>query len=361
VTRVTLIRTEQLTKRYGQDVWALRDVDLAIARDEWIAVMGPSGSGKSTLLNILGALDRPTSGRVEVDGVHLGALDQRGLTRFRREHVGFVFQQFHLIPYLSALENVMVAQYYHSMPDAAEARVALERVGLGPRTKHLPHQLSGGEQQRVCIARALINSPALLLADEPTGNLDEENKELVLRLLAELHQEGHTIITVTHDPEVAERTDRTLTLRGGRLVTVSVNGRDEEHVDHVLEEMWLAGEGPALMGDGERRSLGELGDTSRVVARLVDRGLVTRSGESVALSHTGVARAADIVRRRRLAERLFSDKFRLSAEEFESGGCSFEHILTPAATESICRFLGHPPECPHGRPIPKGACCGGSS
>ncbi len=357
---MTLIRTELLTKRYGHDVWALRDVDIAIARNEWIAVMGPSGSGKSTLLNILGALDRPTSGRAEVDGVDLGALDQRGLTRFRREHIGFVFQQFHLIPYLSALENVMVAQYYHSMPDAREAGAALDRVGLGARAKHLPHQLSGGEQQRVCIARALINSPALLLADEPTGNLDEENKELVLSMFAELHGEGHTIITVTHDPEVAERTDRTITLRGGRIVTVVEKAHDEEHVDHVLEELWLASEGDARTAAAERRSLGDLGDTSRVVARLVERGLLARDGDGggVSLSREGHGRAADIVRRRRLAERLFSDKLLLPAEEFESGGCRFEHILTPAATESICRFLSHPSECPHGRPIPKGACCG---
>src|SRR5207249_4677932 len=136
-----------------------------VARGEWLAIMGPSGSGKTTLLNILGGLDRPTQGRVEVAGVDLARLDQAGLARVRRETVGLVFQQFHLIPYLTAQENVMVAQYYHSLPDAAEAAAALTRVGLAERLRHLPAQLSGGEQQRVCIARALINSPALLFAD----------------------------------------------------------------------------------------------------------------------------------------------------------------------------------------------------
>src|SRR5512146_1410643 len=148
--------------------------------------MGPSGSGKSTLMNILGGLDTPTGGSVEVDGQELSRLSALDLARFRAEKIGFVFQQFHLVPYLTALENVMLAQYFHSMAEEQEARQALVRVGLGDRIEHLPSQLSGGEQQRVCVARALINQPNLILADEPTGNLDEVNEALIMSLLADL-------------------------------------------------------------------------------------------------------------------------------------------------------------------------------
>src|SRR5262249_28811041 len=157
-----------------------------------------SGSGKTTLVNLLGTLDEPTRGRIVVDGADVTAMSEDERVRFRREKIGIIFQQFHLIPYLTALENVMLAQHYHSVPDAREAAAALERVGLADRASHFPAQLSGGEQQRVCIARALINTPRLLLADEPTGNLDAENEAIVLRLLSELHAAGHTLVTVTH-------------------------------------------------------------------------------------------------------------------------------------------------------------------
>src|SRR5881398_1236280 len=165
---------------------ALDQVDLTIEKGEWVSIMGPSGSGKSTLVNLIGCLDRPSSGEVWINGQNVVSLDRKQLDRFRAEKIGFIFQQFHLIPYLTALENVMLAQYFHSMTDKNEARAALERVGLGDRADHLPAQLSGGEQQRVCIARALINDPAIVLADEPTGNLDARNEELVLRQLREL-------------------------------------------------------------------------------------------------------------------------------------------------------------------------------
>src|SRR5271155_1110930 len=160
--------------------------------------MGPSGPGKTTLLNILGVRATPASGQAVVDGTDVARLDESGLTRFRAEKIGFIFQQFHLVPYLTALENVMLAQYFHSTTDEAEVRAALERVGLGDRMEHLPAQLSGGEQQRVAIARALINQPKLILADEPTGNLDEANETKVLEIFRELHQAGHTILMVTH-------------------------------------------------------------------------------------------------------------------------------------------------------------------
>jgi putative ABC transport system ATP-binding protein len=211
-----LVQIEELRKEYG-NVRALDGVSFSVDAGEWIAIMGPSGSGKTTLINILGGLDTPTSGRAMVDGTDLARLDEAGLTRFRAEKIGFIFQQFHLVPYLNALENVMLAQYFHSTTDEREARTELERVGLGDRLDHLPRELSGGEQQRVAVARALINQPKLILADEPTGNLDEANERIVLRLMQELHSEGHTILMVTHAPEIGALADRRIDLHHGRL------------------------------------------------------------------------------------------------------------------------------------------------
>src|SRR6185503_980289 len=173
----------------GGVIRALDDVSLEVAPGEWLAVMGPSGSGKSTLVNLIGCLDRPTSGEIWLDGENVARLTPAELNRVRAEKIGFVFQQFHLIPYLSALENVMLAQYFHSMSDEQEALEALARMGLKDRAHHLPAQLSGGEQQRVCIARALINDPKIILADEPTGNLDAMNEEIVIGLLRDLHSQ----------------------------------------------------------------------------------------------------------------------------------------------------------------------------
>ncbi len=221
----TIVRAVKLSRFYGE-VRALDGVDLEVARGEWVSVMGPSGSGKTTLLNILGGLDRPTSGQLYVDGTDVTGLPRKELARFRRETVGLVFQQFHLVPYLTALENVMLAQYFHSMPDEAEARAALEAVGLGERLHHLPAQLSGGEQQRVCIARALINQPRLILADEPTGNLDAANEEIVLDIFRQLHAQGHTLVVVTHDTRVGRVADRLITLEHGRVVRAESNGHE---------------------------------------------------------------------------------------------------------------------------------------
>ena len=215
------LMAQGLTKYYGEQLRALDDVTLSVRTGEWVAIMGPSGSGKTTFLNIVGCLDRPSRGQIWVDGRDITRLTSDELTRFRRETVGLVFQQFYLIPYLNALENVMLAQYFHSMADEAEARQALERVGLGDRLLHLPSQLSGGEQQRVCIARALINSPKLLLADEPTGNLDQANEERVMELFQEQHEEGYTIIMVTHDPTIAQKADRIIHFDHGRVRTES--------------------------------------------------------------------------------------------------------------------------------------------
>ena len=210
------VTIDSLVKQYGT-LRALNGVSLHIAAGEWVALMGPSGSGKTTLVNILGGLDTLTSGRVGVDGVDLGPLSEQELVRYRAEKVGFVFQQFHLVPYLNALENVMLAQYFHSTTDEREAAQALERMGLGDRLTHLPAQLSGGEQQRVAIARALINQPKLILADEPTGNLDEANEQIVINLFRELHRAGRTIVMVTHDPDIARQADRRIELVHGHL------------------------------------------------------------------------------------------------------------------------------------------------
>jgi putative ABC transport system ATP-binding protein len=219
-----LVQADQVSMQFGA-VRALDNVSFDVAEAEWIAIMGPSGSGKTTLINILGGLEQPTGGRVVVDGMEVGSLNERGLTRYRSEKVGFVFQQFLLVPYLSAVENVMLAQYFHSMADEAQAAEALARVGLQNRLHHLPSELSGGEQQRVALARALINQPKLILADEPTGNLDEANERIVLDLLSELHDAGHTILLVTHSAEIGRMADRRIELAHGRLAQIAANRR----------------------------------------------------------------------------------------------------------------------------------------
>lgn len=219
---MSLLELQDVSMIYGS-VKALQEINLTVQQGEWLAIMGPSGSGKTTLMNIIGCMDKASHGSIILDGADLSDVSANELTSLRRDKIGLVFQQFHLIPYLTALENVMVAQYYHSMPDEQEALTALERVGLQERARHLPSQLSGGEQQRVCIARALINYPMLILADEPTGNLDEANESIVMGLFHQLHKEGHTIIMVTHDPEVAEQAERCIVLEHGRIASLKHN------------------------------------------------------------------------------------------------------------------------------------------
>ena len=211
-----VIQTVHLYKRFGT-VTALDDVNITVARGEFVAIMGSSGSGKTTLMNILTCLDTPSEGQVLLNGTDAAALDDEARRIFRARTIGLVFQQFHLLPYLTACENVMLAQYYHSVTDKAAALAALERVGLAHRSDHLPKQLSGGEQQRVCIARALINEPEILFADEPTGNLDAENEQTVLRIFAELHAQNRTIVMVTHNPDLGAKTDRIIRLQHGKI------------------------------------------------------------------------------------------------------------------------------------------------
>src|SRR5579872_14407 len=373
----------------GGVIRALDNFSLNVDPGEWIAIMGPSGSGKSTLVNLVGCLDRPSSGEIWLDGEDVANISAAELNRVRAEKIGFVFQQFHLIPYLTSLENVMLAQYFHSMTDEQEALEALQRVGLKERAHHVPSQLSGGEQQRVCIARALINDPKIVLADEPTGNLDAVNEEIVLRLLRELHQQGRTIVMVTHDPVVARLADRRIELHHGKIAAQEVFAMaDEEQFDEVLEELWALAEHGEI-AELERMEVHGALPVSIAVEKMIELGLVTAAPHPPephdhkpfinpchdALKPTGVStgdgsmiveltsrgrqRAADIIRRHRLAERLFTDSLAMDSEtEIEQQACKFEHILSPEATDKICAFLGHPRTCPHGAPIPPGPCCG---
>src|SRR5215469_1839280 len=370
------------------EVHALDDVSLSVAPGEWLAIMGPSGSGKSTLVNLIGCLDQPTTGAILIEGINVAHMAPAELNRFRAEKIGFIFQQFHLIPYLTALENVMLAQYFHSMTDKKEALAALDRVGLADRAGHLPSQLSGGEQQRVCIARALINDPHIVLADEPTGNLDAVNEEIVLRQLRELHAQGRTIIMVTHDPVVARLADRLLELHHGQIASQETfSMSDEEQFDEVLEELWVLAENgePAELGRVEvegslpmnlalerMQSIGLVDLPAHTAEPHTHKPVLNRChvafrpstdhpghGERmIVFTEKGRKRAEDVIRRHRLAERLFTETFHVHDEkEVEEQACKFEHILSPEATDSICSFLGHPRTCPHGSPIPAGECC----
>jgi putative ABC transport system ATP-binding protein len=379
-----------LVKEYG-NLRALNQVSFSIQQGDWVALMGPSGSGKTTLINILGGLDTLTSGHAIVDGVDLAKLGENDLVRYRAEKIGFVFQQFHLVSYLNALENVMLAQYFHSVTDEKQAAEALRRVGLGDRLTHLPPQLSGGEQQRVAIARALINHPKLILADEPTGNLDEANEEIVIQLFRELHNAGHTILMVTHDPDIAQQADRRIELAHGHLSFDSalhgpnhpmacplantadcctpVSRDDEIRFDHLLEQIWIRGEEGQTAQKELLRSEGPAGQlpvvtgepVSRLLARMSEMHLVDVRNEEVQLTTQGHQRARDVIRRHRLAERLFKDTFRIDDHEAHTQACKFEHIISPELDQRICSFLGHPKTCPHGNPIPPGECCNGHS
>lgn len=209
-----IIKISHLCKNFGE-IKALQDINFSVLQGQWLAIMGPSGSGKSTLLNILSLMDEQSSGEYFLDGTNVQSLDEGAKIKIRREKIGLIFQQFHLIPYLNAFENVMLAQFYHSSVDEEDARAVLEKVGLAHRLKHLPSELSGGEQQRLCIARALINNPELLLADEPTGNLDEANEKIVLNLLKQLKNEGKTIVLITHNETLGKQADTMMILRHG--------------------------------------------------------------------------------------------------------------------------------------------------
>ncbi|MBD1910356.1 MULTISPECIES: ABC transporter ATP-binding protein [unclassified Leptolyngbya] len=220
----TIIRFEHISKTYGSgntEVRALSDVNLTIDSGEYCSIMGPSGSGKSTAMNIIGCLDRPTEGRYDLDGVDVAQLPDGELAHIRNRKIGFVFQQFHLLPQLTAMENVMLPMVYASVPQRERqerAAEALTRVGLGNRLNNRPNQLSGGQQQRVAIARAIVNRPVLLLADEPTGALDSRTTQEVMNIFADLNTSGITVVMVTHEPEVARLTNRIVWFRDGQVI-----------------------------------------------------------------------------------------------------------------------------------------------
>ena len=223
-----LIQLQKISKTYGVgdlQVHALMSVDLTIDAGEYCAIMGPSGSGKSTMMNMIGCLDRPTQGDYWLDGVVISHLTAKQLASIRNHKIGFIFQQFHLLPQLTAVENVVLPMVYAGVPAGereARAIAALQRVGLGDRLANRPNQLSGGQQQRVAIARAIVNQPKLLLADEPTGALDTQMSQEIMNIFAELNQQGMTLVMVTHDPEVAQRCQRTITFRDGRVLQDAV-------------------------------------------------------------------------------------------------------------------------------------------
>ncbi len=220
---MSLLRCVGLGKTYDlgtQKLQVLRDVDLGIEPGEYVAIMGPSGSGKSTLMNILGCLDTPSSGRYELDGEQVAGMNEDQLADIRNRKIGFVFQTFNLLPRQSALSNVALPLVYSGVPASKRRQLALEAlqaVGLGERAGHRPNELSGGERQRVAIARALINRPSIILADEPTGNLDTRTSAEIMKLFGDLHRAGNTIILVTHEPDIAEYAHRVVRLRDGAI------------------------------------------------------------------------------------------------------------------------------------------------
>jgi len=224
-----VIRVSELTKDYSGDssvVHALRSVSLDVQPGEFVAVMGPSGSGKSTFMNVLGCLDRPTSGAYQLDGVEVGGLSPNQLADLRNRKIGFIFQGFLLLARMNALENVMLPMVYAGVPAALReqrARVALEAVGLGPRMHHRPNEMSGGQQQRVAIARSLVNAPSLILADEPTGNLDSRTSVEIMAILQRLNQAGATIVVVTHEADIASYCSRTVVFKDGRVLSDQPN------------------------------------------------------------------------------------------------------------------------------------------
>lgn len=221
-----MLNLKQITKIYqtqGETITALDHVDLDIAQGEFVAIMGRSGSGKSTMLNILGCMDKPTSGQYHLAGKDVSVLNDDELSKIRNEHIGFVFQGFHLLPRLTALENVMVPLRFATPERQAEgldrAKSLLQQVGLGERMHHMPNEMSGGQIQRVAIARSLINQPEVLLADEPTGNLDSAISQQIIDLLCDLNQAGQTIVMVTHEPDIAENAGRTIHFLDGKIVS----------------------------------------------------------------------------------------------------------------------------------------------
>jgi putative ABC transport system ATP-binding protein len=247
------IRIKNLQKTYrigAEKVHALRGVDLTINKNEFVAIMGSSGSGKSTLMNILGCLDRPTGGVYELNGKPAQKMSAAELARIRNQEIGFVFQSFELLPRATALKNVELPLVYsrkYWWGTKRRARTALERVGLGNRVKHKPNQLSGGQRQRVAVARALVNQPTILLADEPTGNLDSTTSLEIIALFKQLHREGQTIVIVTHEEDIAGHAERIVRLRDGRIMSDHPTAQDPIHQQYLQSVLKVAQEAAKVL------------------------------------------------------------------------------------------------------------------
>jgi putative ABC transport system ATP-binding protein len=251
-------KLEKIYKMGSERVHALRGVDLTIEKNEFVAIMGSSGSGKSTLMNILGLLDRPTHGKYTLNGVATEKMGAAALSNVRNREIGFVFQSFELLPRATALKNVMLPLIYskkHWLGARKRAKRALERVGLGDRMRHRPNQLSGGQRQRVAIARGLVNEPSILLADEPTGNLDSRTSEEIIGLFKQLHAEGQTIVIVTHEEDIAGHAERIVRLRDGRVISDHPTLEDPIHREY-LDRAALAAEMAAHTEPKEQRVAG---------------------------------------------------------------------------------------------------------
>jgi len=386
------ISIRNVSKTYdplGLNLLAIDNCSVDIAADEFCVVVGPSGCGKTTLLNAIAGFHEITQGEILLDGEPICTPTYTASPGADRI---VVFQNGALFPWSTVLNNVAYGPTVQGTASAREARkqaqTLLAELGLPDIGGRYPNELSSGMRRRVEIARALINDPRIILADEPTGNLDAKNEEIVLELLRESHQQGRTIVMVTHDPVVARLADRRIELHHGKIAAQEIfSMADEEQFDEILEELWVMEE------HGERAELGRM-DTHGVlpvniaVEKMTELGLVTtsphppeahqhkpfvnpchdalrpegifvRDGSAVvALSPRGRTKAGSIIRRHRLAERLFTDSLAMDSEsEIEQQACKFEHILSPGATDKICAFLGHPRTCPHGAPIPPGPCC----